>query len=185
VHASYLEIVSRRTGNRIRMAGGRDPFRSWDLGNGHAVLDIEPGGLDAPPGANRGDKIGPGFNLYLWPNVVLLFTQIRHFLPVSLKRTDVRLQALHFKDAPDKTNVQILREHELFYSPGGLAAPDDWEMFVRLQDGVRSDFHPWVRYDRGVGQEDPVDGRGVFSGQMDESPQRAIYRQWKRAMASA
>ena len=185
VHASYLEIVSRRSGRPIRMAGGRDAFRSWDLGNGHAALDIEPGGLNAPHGASRGDKIGPGFNLYIFPNLVLLFTQIRHLIPTAFNRTDVRLQALHFKGATPEVNAQILREHEMFYSPGGLAAPDDWEMFVRLQSGVRTDFEPWVRFDRGLGQEDPVESGAVFSGQTDESPQRAIYKQWKRVMAQA
>jgi phenylpropionate dioxygenase-like ring-hydroxylating dioxygenase large terminal subunit len=186
VHASYFEIIGRRIGRKLSF-GPREGMHVIDLGNGHAVLDIEPGGIEAPVVSARGTNTGPGYNMTVFPNVAFLFSQIRHIRPVAYNRTEVTLFPLRFKGVSDEENTSRLREHESFYGPASFAAPDDWEMFLRCQTGFEADADindaEWIRLYRGLHQEttDPKTGAKATT-QLDEASQRALHRQWKKMM---
>ena len=64
----------------------------------------------------------------------------------------------------------------------GMVNADDVEIFARSQSGLASGHMPWVRFARGIHRE--VSERdNEWSGQdMDELPQRALYREWLRRM---
>src|SRR5581483_4508951 len=107
VHASYFEIISRRVGRKLNF-GPREGMHVIDLGNGHAVLDIEPGGIDATTTNSRGSNSGPGYNMTVFPNVAFLFSQIRQIRPVAFNRTEVTLYPLRFKGISDEANTARL-----------------------------------------------------------------------------
>ena len=180
-HRSYFDIVGRRIGHPLSMSRTQD-LGVWDLGNGHGVLDMMQGGVQAQDG-RPGPMTTPGFNISIFPNLALLFSQVRHIIPVAVNRTLVQQLPVRLKGVANEFNTQRLREHEDFYGPGGFAAPDDWEMYGRCQKGLANGDR-WVNLSRGLKYEktDELGRRGTH--QDDESSQRAIYRHWKRLMAS-
>ena len=188
VHASYFEIIGKRSGRKLNF-GPREGQHVIDLGNGHAVLDIEPGGINATTENSRGSNSGPGFNMTVFPNVAFLFSQIRHIRPVAPNRTEITLYPIRLKGAPPEVNSRRLKEHLDFYGPASFAAPDDWEMFLRCQTGFQANEPineaDWVRLYRGLHEEevDPQTGARATS-QMDEASQRALHRHWKKMMTA-
>ncbi|HXG36912.1 MAG TPA: SRPBCC family protein, partial [Dehalococcoidia bacterium] len=185
VHKSFFELAARRAGRVVRTGGGPDLFRTWDIGGGHAVLDIEAGGIKASDALGQPHKRhGPGYNLLVFPNLSILFSQVRHFLPIAVERTEVRLHPVIFVGLPDSENQRQIREHNDFYGPAGFGSPDDWEMFARVHKGVRSEAPQWILFNRGL-QYEERDEQGFRSAAMtDETPQRAIYRHWKTLMGA-
>ncbi|HXG36833.1 MAG TPA: Rieske 2Fe-2S domain-containing protein [Dehalococcoidia bacterium] len=179
-HQSYFEIVAHRLGKSLP----RDPSAAhvWDLGNGHAVLDILPGGINASDQL-RGMMTTPGYNMIVFPNLALLFAQVRRITPIAVNRTEVTQQPVLLKGVAPEINTRRVREHEDFYGPGGFAAPDDWEMYGRCQKALATG-DMWVILSRGLEYEKVAPDGSRYSTQDDESSQRAVYRQWKRIMAS-
>jgi hypothetical protein len=55
-------------------------------------------------------------------------------------------------------------------------------MFQRVEEGLDDVQDPWLRFERGLGQEseDPEQRTGAVS---DETPQRGQYRRWLELMA--
>ncbi len=72
-----------------------------------------------------------------------------------------------------------------FYGPGGLGAPDDVEMFVNAETGMKARGVEWVVMSRGMLRETHRDGIRVGGHSTDEAPQRSAYREWKRWMAAS
>ncbi|HZP26629.1 MAG TPA: SRPBCC family protein [Dehalococcoidia bacterium] len=193
LHEGYMKIVSKRATNPSNYARLQDQTKTWDLGNGHAVLEIEPGGLHAkgdPRVPNmvlrhRLGQSGPGYNISVFPNVAFLFSQIRVIQPISVDKTEVTLYPIMLKGAEEAINKDLMWEHVDFYGPGGFAAPDDQEIFSRLQKGFKARGNEWALFLRGIEYEKAEADGSRWSGQQDESSQRAIHRQWKRLMTGA
>jgi hypothetical protein len=83
---------------------------------------------------------------------------------------------------PAEANTGRLRSHESFYGPAGGGAPDDLEMFERVQEGLRATAVPWLPIIRGRRRSE-VDDKGIDWGHVtDEQTQRAFHRQWARMM---
>ncbi|HXG36933.1 MAG TPA: aromatic ring-hydroxylating dioxygenase subunit alpha, partial [Dehalococcoidia bacterium] len=185
VHASYFEIMGRRAGRPLN-TGPRPRCYVWDLGNGHGVLDIEPDGLKSVQPV-RQVNAGPGFNLTVFPNLALLFSQVRVIQPLAPDRTEVTFYPIRLKGVPEEVNLARLREHESFYGPASFASPDDWEMFRRCQTGFQANEPvsgaEWVRLARGLHYEETHETGARYSPHNDESSQRALYRHWKKIMA--
>ena len=148
---------------------------SRDLGNGHGVLDMR---CFAPYAAD--ERNGGGFNLAVFPNLMIVGSQVRSVTPMAWNRTEVLVQPIVFTGLEDLTE-QRLRTHELFYGPAGFGQPDDAEIFRRMAMGLRAGGIDWVDISRGLEQEKVEDGMVV--GQItDEVPQRGLYRMWQRLM---
>jgi len=188
VHQSYQEIVARRSGGQPRASADNRTAATRDLGNGHALLDF--GDIYAPPAGNTLSNLmaGPGGNLVVFPNLALLFSQIRHIRPLAVNRTVVNLYPVHLKGVPAEVNTRRLREHEDFYGPASFAAPDDWEIFTRCQAGYQAagldNDGDWVQLKRGLHHEKESDDGVRYSSILDESSQRGIYRQYRRLMTA-
>ena len=178
------------------------------LGNGHAVVDsraeflasnvffervrMSPGGpeliaeLEQQYGAQAARELlsktgGNGFNLMVFPNLVLIQAQIRVIQPLAYDRTNVEIRPTTLGGVPDRVNQLRLRSHELFFGPAGFGSPDDLEAFNRTQAGLEARHVEWLDFSRGLGRE-RLDHARVVGEITDETHQRGIYREWRRLM---
>ncbi|HEX2173139.1 MAG TPA: aromatic ring-hydroxylating dioxygenase subunit alpha [Dehalococcoidia bacterium] len=207
VHRSYYDVTQRRSGSRMQAFTDDSPSVTKDLGNGHACLDqsaamgdqiynrikMAPGGaeivaaLEREHGPERAKTIvsssgGVGFNLAVYPNLILIAAQIRVVRPVAVDRTEVFLYPTKLKGLPDGLNNLRLRNHEAFYGPAGFGAPDDLEIFQRVQVGLQARPVEWLELSRGLWRE-YAEGAITVGRISDETPQRAQHQQWRRLMA--
>lgn len=203
-HESFLAQVNPLMRSMFRP---NSPNYTLDLGNGHSALDMRPwlrenegelsfmaGSVEyrqrlvARLGEQRAEEVlrsggGTGFNLAVFPNLLIIGCQIRKVQPISVERTNVELTATLLTGVPDDVNTGRIRSHESFYGPAGAGAPDDVEMFRRVQSGLQATQVPWLYFMRGQGMEEMLSD-GTLRGHIsDELPQRAFYRQWSRIMA--
>lgn len=212
VHQAFLSSANRMSGQMgdlaMKLFHDSSPGRAGDLGNGHALLDsrpnIQPLLKEMLPATDQGkayldalaQRLGSqeralevastngagGFNLLIFPNLLMIGVQIRVVHPRSVDRTDVELYPTTLKGVPAEVNTGRLRSHEAFYGPAGGGAPDDLEMFERVQEGLRATAVPWLPIIRGRRRSE-VDENGIDWGHVtDEQTQRAFHRQWARMM---
>ncbi len=208
VHQGFLSGVGGESGLAMKLFHDSSPGRAADLGNGHALLDnrpnlqplLKPMLAATEDGraylARLAERLGSedraldvastngagGFNLLVFPNMLMIGVQIRVVHPRAVDRTDVELYPTTLKGMPEAANAARLRTHEAFYGPAGGGAPDDLEMFERVQDGLQVAAVEWLPITRGR-HRSTVDENGVDWGHVtDEQPQRGFYRQWLRMM---
>ena len=208
VHQSYLEVIQKRTRIKLDTFNGDSVAETRDLGNGHVMLDYRPynrakGGamrtvLPTIPGASqdyldamvgrygkeRTQEImtAGGTHLLVFPNLILIGVQIRVVQPVSVGSTEICLYPTLLKGVAQQVNLARLRGHEGFYGPAGGGAPDDLEMFARVQAGLQAQVDPWLIFTRGLHRQHR-DPDGSIVGQVtDEVPQRGIWSHWKSVM---
>lgn len=212
LHKSFFDWQSERSGKRSDMYS-REGTTSYvaALGNGHALGDsrkeflgsnvfyertrMSPGGpeliaeLERSYGADGTKQLlseagGMGFNLMVFPNLILIQAQIRVIFPVAVDLTKVEVRPTTLDGLPPKVNQMRLRAHEIFHGPAGFGGPDDLEAFNRTQRGLQAAEMEWMDFARGRNRERVEDGRVI--GQItDETHQRGIYRQWLRMMQRA
>jgi hypothetical protein len=182
--------------------GGRSIAVTRDFGHGHVMLDyrecnrkapilsVAPGASEykdtmvARYGADRAAEIisSSGTHLLVFPNLVMIGVQLRVVRPISADETEVYLYPTLLKGVAPELNQWRLRGHESFFGPAGFGAPDDLEMFERLQTGLKNDLDPWLILARGMNREHR-DPDGTRVGHVtDEVTQRGIFREWKRVM---
>ncbi len=206
VHQSTFEVIRKRTRATMDLFNGNSIGETRDLGNGHTMLDFRaynrlargpraqptitgrgPDYLDAMNrryGVERAGEVitAGGTHLLVFPNLILIGVQIRVVQPVSIDYTEVYLYPTLLKGVAPAMNLARLRGHEGFYGPAGGVAPDDIEMFARVQDGLHAEVDPWLLFTRGMHRE-RRDADGSIVGQMtDEVPQRGIWSHWKKVM---
>jgi phenylpropionate dioxygenase-like ring-hydroxylating dioxygenase large terminal subunit len=181
VHRSFAVALTSKFGAQgkemfERLYNDQAPTLSLDLGNGHGVLDQRAFG---PVAAD--ERAGGGFNLTIFPNLLLIGAQVRTIRPIRWDRTEVSVQVVVYPGLEDLTESR-LRTHEWFYGPAGFGQPDDAEMFRRVTAGFEATPVQWVDFGRGTHRE--LAENGVRIGHMvDEVPQRGFYRMWRRLMA--
>ncbi|HZP26053.1 MAG TPA: Rieske 2Fe-2S domain-containing protein [Dehalococcoidia bacterium] len=186
-HAAYLALISRRSGK----PGATEGYTA-DLGNGHALLGVGLGADDHHRKSVSGLETradlhyGPGYNLSIFPNLALLFAQVRVIRPISVDQTRVDIYPVRLNGVSEEVNRKRLTEHVDFYGPASFAQPDDVEMFARCHLGQGADAIPgseWVLMSRGL-QDEAADDDGVrLTKGLTESSQRAFHRQWRKLMA--
>ncbi|MEX2546322.1 MAG: aromatic ring-hydroxylating dioxygenase subunit alpha [Chloroflexota bacterium] len=144
--------------------------------DGHGILDMR----DYPPIVPGGP---PESAMYLsvFPNLVVLRSQIRQIIPVSVDRTVICTWAVWLDGLDEEQNVQRLRIHENAFGAAGLVAADDYEAFHRITDGLRAQSAPTLLISRGAHREVDDDG-GRWASITDETPTRALYESWSRWM---
>jgi phenylpropionate dioxygenase-like ring-hydroxylating dioxygenase large terminal subunit len=209
VHRSYFEIQKRHSGKSAFHAQDTSPGKVKDLGNGHTVIDsraavgdsfvdrvlTSPGGpkLVAELRATYGEErmrvlasavAGAGINLAVFPNLILLGVQIRVIKPAAVNRTFVDVLPTTLVGVPESMNRLRLRTHEAFFGPAGFGAPDDLEMFQRVQNGLAAKQVDPLLLTRGLGREVRMEGDVIVSERSDETTQRAQYRQWAKLMSA-
>jgi phenylpropionate dioxygenase-like ring-hydroxylating dioxygenase large terminal subunit len=196
VHQSWQKVLERakeapvREIKRYREAGCT---RGFDFG--HGLLE-RPGGLN-PAASWTGrmmqkfpeyakalserfseeeiDDISARRNIFLFPNMYLFDTHIRVITPVAVDYTEVNLCVYALDGVPDELNEGRFRAHERFYGPSGFGSPDDIEIFVSCQTGLKATGVDWVWLNRGQHRERSENGERIGHS-TDETPTRSIYR---------
>lgn len=208
VHQAYLEGASP-SGRAMQLFNGASPATAADLGNGHALLDNRPNLADRHErsfeatdegrrhlsllverlGPERAREVvrtngGQGFNLLVFPNMLIIQYQIRVVHPRRVDLTEIDLYPTLLDGADRGTNEQRLRAHESFYGPAGGGAPGDLEMFRRVSEGLRVESMEWLPMVRGL-RRTTQGPNGELVGQVtDEHPQRGFYRRWREEMTA-
>jgi benzoate/toluate 1,2-dioxygenase alpha subunit len=92
-------------------------------------------------------------NLCLYPNVYLMDqfgSQIRHFRPISVDKTEVTIYCIAPKGESDENRANRIRQYEDFFNASGMATPDDLEEFRSCQKTYMATAAPWNDLSRGV-----------------------------------
>jgi phenylpropionate dioxygenase-like ring-hydroxylating dioxygenase large terminal subunit len=203
VHKTFFGMLQRKgMQNPTAHFGGSSIAVTRDFGHGHVMLDYRECNRTAPIlsvtqgaqgyretmaaryGAERADEIinSGGTHLLVFPNLVMIGVQLRVIRPISVDQTEVYLYPTLLKGVAPELNQFRLRGHETFFGPAGFGAPDDLEMFERMQVGLKNDLDPWLILSRGLHRE-RRDADGTRVGHVtDEVTQRGIFREWKRVM---
>jgi hypothetical protein len=124
-----------------------------------------------------------GTHLLVFPNLVMIGVQLRVIRPLAPDHTEVYLYPTLLKGVEPELNQWRLRGHESFFGPAGFGAPDDLELFERMQLGFQNDLDPWLLLSRGITRE-RREADGTRVGHVtDEVTQRGIWREWRRVMS--
>jgi len=198
-----------------KMAGGttEKPAGYFSYGNGHVTLYGElPNPTDRPLhlggrmaelkekyGEERADFMGSYLrNTCLYPNVFLMdqmSTQIRHFRPVSVDKTEVTTYCIAPVGESDEARARRIRQYEDFFNASGMATPDDLTAFYNSQLGFMGEKAKWSDMSRGAlniveGQNDKAKSLGINPDESginleDEGLMIAQHRQWAEMMTKA
>lgn len=201
VHSSFMRIVDRAGERKMAaFAAVRETGGTRGLSRGDGMIERPYGGmagqfdymdpslsdyhalLDAAYGRACRDAILGQRNLLIFPNLFLFESHIRVIQPVSPTEAIVAMLPTILEGVPDAMNAARLRAHERFFGPAGFGTPDDVEMFVNCESGLRARGVAWVRMDRGLHREERAHGDHV-SHSTDEVPQRSAYRRWRELMS--
>lgn len=202
VHESYANILERsgeRKSADISRARNKVGSRNYAKGlpNGDGLLEREDGMLgtfdsSAYPeyremlvnahGEQRATEALTQRNIFIFPNLYLFESHIRVIRPVDVDRTYVDVYPTTLVGAGEEFNALRLKEHQRFFGPASFGQPDDIEIFVCAQTGVQVDQMPWMELSRGMSRETENELGEKVGHSTDETPQRSIYRQWRRCM---
>ncbi|MFO1272749.1 MAG: aromatic ring-hydroxylating dioxygenase subunit alpha [Rubrivivax sp.] len=203
-HATYLDYLKN-------MAGGLVPVplsgRSFDLGNGHAVLEYKaPWGrpiaqwvpmfgeqgkqemdaiyarLSARVGEEKAQRIAHrNRNLLIFPNLVIndiMAITIRTFWPVAPGQMMVNGWALAPREESEWARKYRLFNFLEFLGPGGFATPDDVEALESCQQGfANAGSAGWSDISKGMGAAEP--------SYDDELQMRAFWTRWNQLVTGA
>jgi len=147
--------------------------------DGHGVTDHRDTGPLPPDGNPSG-----GFNVVIFPNLVLLRTQIRTIRPISVNRTEIYTNVVRLQNVPEELNIRRLRSQQFEFGPAGVVYADDLEIFERTQEGLQSAAVEWLMFSRGLCRE-KMHGKYLSSTMSDETQHRGMYRHWKQLMTAA
>ncbi|WP_432826310.1 aromatic ring-hydroxylating oxygenase subunit alpha [Dactylosporangium sp. CA-092794] len=210
-HRSLLEVANRhREGLSLSHFDGDPddlPMRTYDYGNGHALLDQRPSlggglwshakpvpGVEAAVAALReryGDEaerwleLAPpgGMNLSVFPNLLVNANFVTTLQPLSPQRSVMHEHAVTLDGVPAEVNWLRLRFCEDFVNFG---EPDDIEMWERAQHGYAAAEMEWNDISRGSTGEraEPRADGGTTVRVTDEAPIRSYWRLWQRQMSA-
>lgn len=206
VHQAFLESAAP-DGRAMKLFHGQSPATAADLGNGHALLDNRPNlaavheralqrteegrelhrQLVDRLGESRARLViqtngGQGFNLLVFPNLLIIQNQIRVVHPRRVDLTEIDLYPTTLAGAQPALNAARLRAHESFYGPAGGGAPGDLEMFRRVTEGLKVESMEWLPILRGLHRTVSDVDEARHGHVTDEQPQRGFYRRWLEAM---
>lgn len=204
-HARYVHISALKTishfGTYSSNTGWSGCTRGFD--GGHGILerprtdippDLQPDfeqfqlALRTHYGEERGNQMFVRRHITIFPNIQLMEFKLRVIQPVSVDRTIVYEFPVELEgtDAVFNKAIRTRLLKEISISSGspvsGMVNADDVEIYARTQSGLASGQMEWIRLARGIHRE-VEERKHEWSGQdMDELPQRAIYREWARRM---
>lgn len=194
-------------------------WKQRDLGGGHTILDwfagnrklaaegaltetftgivgiLEPSVIDAVArrlgSREKAEQLAQSGapHIMVFPNLMLLFNAFRIIQPVSVNLTYLYYYPTFLKGASDEINERRLRAHENAFGAAGFIAPDDTDMFTRMQIGVRAKVHDWIVLNRGRHQErlEPDEfGVSALTAQiLMETTHRGLWRHYRQLMLQA
>lgn len=147
--------------------------------DGHGVTDHTDWGpipVDA--------SLSGGFNLVIFPNLIVLRSQIRTVRPIAVDRTEILTSVVRLENVPEEVNLQRMRDQEFEFGAAGTFFADDLDIFERTQQGLSSSAVDWLVFARGLEREEMRNGY-LTGGMSDETQHRGMYRHWKELMTAA
>ncbi|MEE8292265.1 MAG: SRPBCC family protein [Candidatus Tectomicrobia bacterium] len=205
VHRRYFDFVLQMGVDQDAVRNRR-PGVAKALGNGHAVIQIQPlGGRPiatwAPMfgedkraefealqqqfvdrfGAARAHMITQtSRNLLIFPNLIIndiMAITVRTFFPAAPDFLEITAWALGPKEESPENRTLRLDNFLTFLGPGGYATPDDVEALESCQRGFANREVAWSDISRGMKRDQPIS--------TDELQMRAFWRQWHASMTQA
>lgn len=140
--------------------------------------------MDKRYGRARAEEIirANGTILCVFPNLIIIGSQLRIIRPVSASETEVYYYPALLKGMPDEINVTRLRATERTHGPAGGTGPDDIELFETNYIGLQAQVDPWLLLARGLNREHR-DADGSTVGHItDEGAMRGLWQHWKTVM---
>lgn len=203
-----ITMISRQRYDRDKslshFGGSPDdtPMYQLAFGNGHSFLDQSPAmgsrwsRVRPMPGREAGlaelgdteglgdlleDLPGPGWNLNIFPNLMMIGNQLVMIEPVSVDSFEMIWFATQIDGAPPVANSLRMRIAEDFPNLGEVDDVDIWE---RMQNGFAIGEAPWVDMSRGVATDTIDPETGVVRGMVtSDAGMRAFYANYRRLMA--
>ncbi len=211
-HQSLLMIGLRGGESRDMQyfAGNPDDTRMTTraLGNGHTFIDQRPemhaasawrqqrpqpgreayeAALRAKVGDAEADRllelaVGSGMNLNIFPNLLVIGSQIQVIQPLAVDRTELTWYATTIGGVPDEINVLRMRTQEDFPVFGEVDDVANWEA---CQQGFAVPEAEWIDVSRHLDTgKETVDGDGIVTTVVtDDLHFRTYYVEWKRLMS--
>ena len=206
-HATYFDYLGDTVGSLAKPPPGTERGRSYDLGNGHAVIEYwAPWGkpiaqwipafgeaakveiealyqeLVVRFGEERAKQIAyKSRNLVIFPNLVIndvMSLTVRTFYPEKPDFMRVNAWAMGPKGESESLRKWRLFNFLEFLGPGGFATPDDQEALEACQRGYRNQAEAgWNDISKGMLREHP--------GTEDEEQMRVFWREWDRRVSAA
>jgi phenylpropionate dioxygenase-like ring-hydroxylating dioxygenase large terminal subunit len=173
--------------------------KTYGVDRGHSVLErpgLESvysaeqferyrGALVGSYGAERAKAIATIRHIQIFPNVCLMDGNIRVTQPVAIDRSHVYSYFVRLDGVDDDVNAARLDDYQRRIGTTGLVGTDDVDIFAGNQTGIRALGKRQLILERGIDRE-VLRADGVREGgPTDETPQRAIYRGWRRAMTGS
>jgi hypothetical protein len=124
-----------------------------------------------------------GFTLVLFPNLIILRSQIRVVRPIAVDRTEVYTNVVRLQGVPEAVNLKRMRDQEREFGAAGSFYVDDMEIFERTQRGLQSGAVDWLVFARGLDRERMHNGY-LSSDMNDETQHRGLYRRWAQMMTA-
>jgi phenylpropionate dioxygenase-like ring-hydroxylating dioxygenase large terminal subunit len=106
---------------------------------------------------------------------------IRIVRPVSVNKCIIETWSFRLKGAPDEMLRRTLLYSRLINSAGSMVGPDDLEVYMRIQEGLKSDGAEWIEMFRQFGRDEDKGDRIVGGGTSDLD-MRIQYGAWKEYM---
>jgi hypothetical protein len=165
---------------------------------GHAILERPGNRGELPPallaeheaemerryGAERAARIGMVRHIFIFPNVYLMDDNVRVVHPLAVDRTEVQSAFTWLDGVPESINKARLKNLQWRLGTAGLIGTDDLEMFAGCQTAMQAAAMGETLLERGLQREVAYPSGERVGESSDETPQRAIYREWARLMAA-
>jgi len=123
-------------------------------------------------------------NVAIFPNLGLLFQDLRVIEPVSANETNIYNFPMLLDGAPFEVNRARMYQEMRAYGPGGSVGPDDHEIYERNQLGFQARVSEWLVLRRGLERE-ARDEDGILVGNAsDETTMRGFWRHYRDVMSA-
>jgi phenylpropionate dioxygenase-like ring-hydroxylating dioxygenase large terminal subunit len=200
LHETFFKIRSQNPDRPHARLGSRDETSGYSEAHpgGHVLLARWPSDQDVEDfrkaypeytsrlEAEHGEQLLRDFlgqfNLLIYPNLHITLQNLRVITPITPTLTHIAMHPMLIGDAPDELNAERLREFEEAFATGAFIAPDDAEAFTCVQEGIAAELDPWLLLTRGLHDEQRLPNGGYRGVPSDETPQRGLFREWKRLM---
>jgi phenylpropionate dioxygenase-like ring-hydroxylating dioxygenase large terminal subunit len=136
-------------------------------------------------GPERAEAITRRRYVFIFPNLLLMDANVRVIQPRAVDYTEVYSHFTELEGVADATNQERLLDLQRRLGTTGFLQPDDIEIFTANQTGFQASAMEWVTLARGIHREQTLAGGERVGEYMDETPQRALYREWARLMSRA
>lgn len=109
-------------------------------------------------------------NTVIYPSIAFksVLQTIRIYRPVAVDKTLQEIWTYRLKGAPEDVLHKAVRFNQLIYSPSSIAGQDDYEVYHRIQKGLKSQGSDWVNQQRHMdGDVENEDGTFTAPGTSD------------------